>query len=184
MRYATATGAEGTKLSADEQLVFTNEDDATTTDTDEAAEIPVTGDVKATVTLYNADNNLKAIPTGGYPLYDNVDAGKWTIDATIVNVPYMPINAPSTNSFIHFSNEIDREVDVIVTAIDNNGVEYGPMDLGFNLRPDTVEKLSMKYMDELFGLGGQSTKLSLHSTLMHSKMMLAYTQLAKTIRSY
>lgn len=161
MRYATAAGAEGTKLAADEQLVFTNEDDASTTDTDEAAEIPVTGDVKATVTLYNADNNVKDIPTGGYPLYNDVDAGKWTIDATIVNVPYMPINAPSTNSFIHFANEIDREVDVIVTAIDNNGVEYGPMDLGFNLRPDTVEKLSMKYMDELFGLGGQSTKLSL-----------------------
>ncbi|MCK8117535.1 hypothetical protein MTF68_08160 [Pseudoalteromonas sp. 2CM37A] len=161
MRYATAAGAEGTKLAADEQLVFTNEDDTANPDARQASEIPVTGDVKATVTLYNADNNLKAIPTGGYPLYNDVDAGKWTIDATIVNVPYMPINAPSTNSFIHFANEIDREVDVIVTAIDNNGVEYGPMDLGFNLRPDTVEKLSMKYMDELFGLGGQSTKLSL-----------------------
>ena len=161
MRYAPAAGTEGTKLAANEQLVFTNEDDTANPDAKQASEIPVTGDVKATVTLYNADNNLKDIPTGGYPLYNDVDAGKWTIDATIVNVPYMPINAPSTNSFIHFANEIDREVDVIVTAIDNNGVEYGPMDLGFNLRPDTVEKLSMKYMDELFGLGGQSTKLSL-----------------------
>ena len=33
--------------------------------------------------------------------------------------------------------------------------------LGFNLRPDTVEKLSMKYMDELFNLQGKSTKLSI-----------------------
>ncbi|WKD22047.1 hypothetical protein NDQ71_10135 [Pseudoalteromonas sp. KG3] len=151
----------GLKQSVSEQLVFTNEDDSTTPNDDEATEIPVTGDVKATVTVYNADNNVKDIPTNGYPLYDNVDAGKWTIDATIVNVPYMPINAPSTNSFIHFSNEINREVDVIVTAIDNNGFEYGPMDLGFNLRPDTVEKLSMKYMDELFNLQGKSTKLSI-----------------------
>lgn len=155
-------GGVGVKQSVSEELSFINQDDNTDATAPQASEIPVTGDIKADLKIITGDNVLAAnIPTDGYTLYNDVDAGKWTIDATIVNVPYMPINAPSTNSFIHFANEINREVDVIVTAIDNNGVEYGPMDLGFNLRPDTVEKLSMKYMDELFNLGGQSTKLSL-----------------------
>lgn len=159
----TAVGAGvGIKQSVSEELAFINQDNTTDATAAQAGEIPVTGDVKADVKIITGDNVLAAnIPTDGYTLYNDVDAGKWTIDATIVNVPYMPINAPSTNSFIHFANEVNREVDVIVTAIDNNGVEYGPMDLGFNLRPDTVEKLSMKHMDELFNLGGKSTKLSL-----------------------
>jgi len=130
---------------------FTNGSSSTT-------EIPVTGDVEAAVTVTSASN--ATVGTDGYSLYSKVAAGEWAVDATIINIPYLPVNAPNTDTFIHFANETDKEVDVIVTAIDNNGVEYGPMNLGSKLAANTVTKISEPAMDTLFGLKGAATKLS------------------------
>ncbi len=150
-----AAGAEDTYK---ETLTFAN-DGASTID------IPVTGDVDASVTITSAaQTNAGAavtLPSGGYTLYSKVPAGEWAVDATIINVPYLPINATGTQSFIHFANETDSEVDVIVTAIDGNGNEYGPMDLGLDLPANTVYKLGMPDIDKLFTLNGASTKLSI-----------------------
>ena len=121
-------------------------------------DIPVTGDVKATVTLTASSN--ATIPANDYIAFSNVDAGKWAIDATIINIPYLPVNASNTDTFIHFANETDNEVDVIVTAIDNNGVKHGPLNLGVKLAANTVTKVSEPAMDKLFTLEGVSTKLS------------------------
>tara|TARA_B100001059_G_scaffold74397_1_gene71971 strand:- start:827 stop:2296 length:1470 start_codon:yes stop_codon:yes gene_type:complete len=123
-------------------------------------DIPVTGDVTASVTVTSVSNGGVTLPTNGYVAYSGVEAGKWAIDATIINVPYLPVNAANTDTFIHFANETDKEVDVIVTAIDNNGVEYGPMNLGAKLAANTVTKISEPAMDTLFGLNGATTKLS------------------------
>jgi hypothetical protein len=148
--YVAAT--PGSKETYVETAVFTNESTSTT-------EIPVTGDVEASVTVTSTTSSV-TLPTGGYVAYSAVDAGKWAVDATIINVPYLPVNASNTDTFIHFANETDNEVDVIVTAIDNNGVEYGPMNLGAKLAANTVTKISEPAMDTLFGLNGASTKLS------------------------
>lgn len=123
-------------------------------------DIPVTGDVTASVTVTSVSNGGVTLPSNGYVAYSGVEAGKWAIDATIINVPYLPVNAANTDTFIHFANETDKEVDVIVTAIDNNGVEYGPMNLGAKLAANTVTKISEPAMDTLFGLNGATTKLS------------------------
>jgi len=125
-----------------------------------SVEIPVTGDVLASVTLSSVTNPGVTVGTTGYSVYSNVAAGEWAVDATIINVPYVPVNAANTDTFIHFANETDNEVDVIVTAIDNNGVEYGPMNLGAKLAANTVTKVSEPAMDTLFGLKGATTKLS------------------------
>jgi len=123
-------------------------------------DIPVTGDVDASVTVTSVTNAGVTLPTGGYSAFSKVAAGEWAVDATIINVPYLPVNAPNTDTFIHFANETDKEVDVIVTAIDNNGKEYGPMNLGAKLAANTVTKISEPAMDTLFGLKGVATKLS------------------------
>lgn len=130
-----------------------------------SVEIPATGDVKATVVVTGTTSQTEAgtgveLGSNGYTLFSEVEAGEWAIDATIINVPYLPINATGTQSFIHFANETDEDVDVIVTAIDGNGNEYGPMDLGLDLPANTVYKLSMPAIDTLFSLEGASTKLS------------------------
>ncbi|AQP99412.1 hypothetical protein B0W48_06105 [Pseudoalteromonas aliena] len=123
-------------------------------------DIPVTGNVDASVTVVSVSNAGVTLPTNGYVAFSGVEAGKWAVDATIINIPYLPINAANTSTFVHFANETDNEVDVIVTAIDNNGVEYGPMNLGYKLPANTVKKFSETDMNTFFSLNGASTKLS------------------------
>ncbi|QUI69716.1 hypothetical protein [Pseudoalteromonas sp. M8] len=118
--------------------------------------IPVTGDVTGSVVITGTNATL---PAGGLTVESGVDAGKWVIDATIINVPYVPVNYEDTDTFIHFANETSKEVDVIVTAIDQNGVEYGPLNYG-KLAANTVTKLPEPKMDEIFKLNGAKTKLS------------------------
>lgn len=151
----------GLKTTVKEQVVFNNSDGISDNDVNDKAEIPVTGDVKTRVSIYKADNNGVSLGTDGYTLFNNVDAGKWTIDATIINVPYVPVNAANTQTFIHFANEAEYAVDVIATAIDNYGVVYGPLNLGNKLPANTVVKFSEPEIDALFGLKGATTKLSI-----------------------
>jgi hypothetical protein len=149
--YVMTTPATPVKATYVNTVDFTNGSTST-------VQIPVTGDVEASVTVTSASN--ATVGTDGYSLYSKVAAGEWAVDATIINVPYVPVNAPNTDTFIHFANETDKEVDVIVTAIDNNGKEYGPMNLGAKLAANTVTKISEPAMDTLFGLKGATTKLS------------------------
>ncbi|GAP74598.1 glycoprotein X precursor [Pseudoalteromonas sp. SW0106-04] len=125
-----------------------------------SAIIPATGDVTATATVTGFSNTGVNLPTGGYVFKNNVDAGEWMLDATIINVPYFPVNYPETDSSVHIANEGSSDADVIVTAIDNNGVEHGPLDLGFDAPAHTVTKVSKQHIIDLFGLGTAPTKLS------------------------
>ncbi|MDP5213576.1 hypothetical protein ORJ66_11035 [Pseudoalteromonas tunicata] len=158
---AIASGAGAVKDTTTVTSTFANGTDGIN---NTVVAIPVTGNVKASLVVTAANQTVGGaavvLPTGGYSVATGVDAGKWAIDATIINVPYLPVNAANTDTFIHFANETDKEVDVIVTAIDNNGVEYGPMNLGAKLAANTVTKISEPAMDTLFGLKGASTKLS------------------------
>lgn len=88
-----------------------------------------------------------------------ISAGRWLVDATVVNVPYFPVGYTGTESTVQFANESVNSADVIVSAIDDDGIEYGPVDLGMDLAGDTVTTLSESALISLFGLS-DSTKLS------------------------
>jgi hypothetical protein len=88
-----------------------------------------------------------------------ISAGRWLVDATVVNVPYFPVGYTGTESIVQFANESVNSADVIVSAIDDDGLEYGPLDLGIDLAGDTVTTLSESALISLFGLL-DSTKLS------------------------
>jgi hypothetical protein len=88
-----------------------------------------------------------------------ISAGRWLVDATVVNVPYFPVGYTGTESTVQFANESVNSADVIVSAIDDDGIEYGPVDLGIDLAGDTVTTLSESALISLFGLL-DSTKLS------------------------
>ena len=155
---AVTPAAEGVKETYTETFIFSNDGDSTTS-------IPVTGDVEASVVINSASTlqtggSAVSVGANGYTVTSKVPAGEWEVDATIINIPYLPINATNTDTFIHFANESDKDVDVIVTAIDNRGMEYGPLNLGYKLPANTVKKFSEKDMDKFFGLEGVSTKLS------------------------
>ncbi|TMO04190.1 hypothetical protein [Pseudoalteromonas sp. S558] len=155
---AVTPAAVGVKETYTETFIFSNDGDSTTS-------IPVTGDVEASVVITSASTlqtggSAVSVGANGYTVTSKVPAGEWEVDATIINIPYLPINATNTSTFIHFANETDKEVDVIVTAIDNRGNEYGPMNLGYKLPANTVKKFSQTDMDTFFSLNGVSTKLS------------------------
>ncbi len=122
-------------------------------------EIPVTGEVDSKAVVVGGTNLGTAFPTGGHVIASNVDAGQWILDATIINVPYFPINYTATSSSVHIANESKNDADVIVTAIDNNGTEYGPLPLGFDAKGNTVTKVSQSTIATLFSIT-DPTKLS------------------------
>jgi hypothetical protein len=115
--------------------------------------LPVTGDVTATMQLDYTNGTSTAFNL------PSVDAGEWALDATVINVPYFPVGFEGTSTSVHFANESAADADVIVTAIDDEGNTYGPLDLGSDFAAETVTKVSQGAIMSLFGLT-DSTKLS------------------------
>jgi hypothetical protein len=113
--------------------------------------IPQTGDIEATATF--------AAGTDKWTYTES--AGEWKLDATIINVPYLPVGKEGTSSSVHFANESSSDVDVIVSAIDADGNVYAAVDLGKDFAKKTVTKVSQAELIALFDLPTDSlTKLS------------------------
>jgi hypothetical protein len=118
-----------------------------------AANIPVTGALEADASIIatNGDSAGTAIS-----IATNVGAGEWKIDATIINVPYLPVGFEGTSSSVHLSNEGATSVDVRVSAnstVDSEGdaVVYPEVDLGFDLTGKSVTKVTQGMLMELLG---------------------------------
>jgi hypothetical protein len=149
------TGAGGTtKIETDEVWSFNGPMTGTST-------IPVTGSTVLKATLVGTSDTAvqTKLTTTPYAIATDVDAGEWTLDAVTLNVPYFPINYAETQSSVHIANEGDKDADIIVTAIDNNGVEYGPTNLGYKAEGNTVTKVSQTTIATLFDIT-DATKLS------------------------
>lgn len=101
---------------------------------------------------------------GTHVLHSDDDGGEWAVDATIINVPYLPVGYEGTSSSVHLSNEGSADVDVRVSAIstvDANGdaVTFDEVDLGMDLPAKSVTKLTQGKLMELLGVPA-GTKLS------------------------
>jgi len=148
--------------------------------------IPVTGDLKATATIIAANGSTDPIVVAA-----NVAAGEWKIDATIINVPYFPVGYTGVQSTVILANEGATATDVIITAIDQNGTEYGPVNLNTatafssDLPAKTVSKVSDVLLMDLLGAPA-STKLSVTFNIDANEGVVngyAYTQKDGTGRS-
>lgn len=117
--------------------------------------IPQTGEITAVAVL--EETGIAAPLTGKVSLTDA--AGSWMLDATVINVPYLPVNYEGVQSSVHIANEANRAANVLMTAIDNKGTEYASVELG-DVPANTVYKVSQAKLNELFGLAGASRKLS------------------------
>ncbi|WP_404341342.1 hypothetical protein [Pseudoalteromonas mariniglutinosa] len=93
-------------------------------------------------------------------LLTDADAGLWMLDATIINIPYFPVGFTDLDTSVHFANEIDEEVNVKISAIDNMGVVYAEAEL-IDLAADTVTKVSQNAIKTALGIAAaDSVKLS------------------------
>lgn len=113
--------------------------------------IPVTTPTDVSVTINASNYNVKAADFQKV-IFKEVAGGEWKIDATIINVPYYVVNHADTQSNIHMANEADAAADVIISAIDDFGNEYGPVDLGIDLAGNTVTKVKPKQIKEALGI--------------------------------
>lgn len=117
--------------------------------------IPVTGDIsaKVTTTITNAAGTTSLV------IADGVDAGKWALDATVINIPYFPVGFTGLSTSVHFANESANKANVLVTAIDGDGKEYsGSLT---DLAGNTVTKVGQDTVKTALGLdAAKSYKLS------------------------
>jgi hypothetical protein len=61
--------------------------------------------------------------------YASGDAGKFQLDATVVNVPYLPVGYAHLSPVVEVSNHGAADAEVIIEAIGKTGVKYGPVTL-------------------------------------------------------
>lgn len=109
-------------------------------------------------TTFVADAEVDYGHTSDAVILANAAAGAWTIDATIINVPYFPVGFDGTDTSVHFANEGSKDVNVIMTAIDDSGKVYEAVDMG-DLVADTVTKYKQTDIMTAFGITAK-TKLS------------------------
>jgi hypothetical protein len=121
--------------------------------------IVATGNITADFVLTGTTSTITTPGFLPYTIAADLDAGEWVVDATTINVPYFPAGFTGTSSSVHFANESVNSSDVIVSAIDDDGIVHGPLDLGFDLAGNTVTKVTQTAIMSLFGLT-ESTKLS------------------------
>jgi len=118
-----------------------------------ATELPVTtfiGDVFINGTaVYN---------TAPYTEATNVDHGEWALDASVVNVPYLPVGFETLSANVEYSNHSNTDAEVSITAFDNNGEEYtGVLPIA---KAHTVTKYSEAQIIAALGVEG-SKKLNI-----------------------
>jgi hypothetical protein len=90
-------------------------------------------------------------------------AGEWRLDATEINVPYLPVGFDDTTASIHFSNTATTDVPVSMSAVsleaDKSNKKYASVNLD-DLEASSVTKLSQSKIMQLFDIT-EKTKLSI-----------------------
>ncbi|MDP4536902.1 hypothetical protein Q3O60_11930 [Alkalimonas collagenimarina] len=96
------------------------------------------------------------------------DAGQWKVDASTVNVPYLPVGFGLTAQ-VEISNLGATDAEVTIEAVDQNGDEYGPVVMDFTYggathataRAGTVTRASEADIRKAFDIAdGSQKKLS------------------------
>ncbi|MCW4446356.1 hypothetical protein OHV10_19125 [Vibrio splendidus] len=69
-------------------------------------------------------NGTAVYNTAPYTQSTNVDHGEWALDASVVNVPYLPLGYETLSANVEYSNHSNTDAEVSITAFDNEGTEY------------------------------------------------------------
>jgi hypothetical protein len=114
--------------------------------------IPVTGDI-----------SFEVVYTDGTDEYDyTLAAGAWALDATVINVPYLPLGYEGTDSSVHIANDGDVTANVVATIVTycnafnedvtcTDQMRSESVELG-DVPANTVAKLSKGVLATAFGI--------------------------------
>eukprot|EP00614_Pseudopedinella_elastica_P041401 CAMPEP_0181269448 /NCGR_PEP_ID=MMETSP1097-20121128/6146_1 /TAXON_ID=35684 /ORGANISM="Pseudopedinella elastica, Strain CCMP716" /LENGTH=439 /DNA_ID=CAMNT_0023369357 /DNA_START=285 /DNA_END=1601 /DNA_ORIENTATION=+ len=118
--------------------------------------------VSAAGEIVTADFTLTATLTSTSPgttpiTLTAADAGEWLLDASIVNVPYLPVGYGLSPN-VEIANDGSTDASIQLEAFDQNGVEYGPVTLTAVAKKKTVTKVSEADLKTAFGLSATDKK--------------------------
>ncbi|MGI2113421.1 hypothetical protein ACRN9G_07445 [Shewanella frigidimarina] len=92
-----------------------------------------------------------------YTYFKAADAGKFQLDASVVNVPYLPVGyALSPN--VEIANAGSTDASIQLEGFDQNGVAYGPVSLTKVAGKNAVTKVSEADIETAFGLAADAKK--------------------------
>jgi hypothetical protein len=117
----------------------------TYTKTTGANDIPVTGDINVVLDLVAVNGDSSTVT------YGTNDGGQWALDASIVNVPYLPVGYGLSPN-VEIANDASTDASIQVEAFDQYGTQYGPATLSFEAEGKTVTKVSEAHLQAAFGL--------------------------------
>ncbi|WP_337879020.1 hypothetical protein [Rheinheimera sp.] len=138
--------------------VTTDQTVTITPPTGSAAKVLVAGDFKLAGTVNYGTASAESIGS-------SIDAGEWTLNGAMVNVPYVPFGANVSRVFT-VTNTGSLDADVTLTAIDESGVTYDVGTIAV-AKANSVTSLSAAVFDALNGAvpGLNGKKLSLTFTI-------------------
>lgn len=121
----------------------------------------------ATIPLRNFTLTRKVTYDGVAPTADHVSttafaAGEFQLDATLVNVPYLPVGYEQFSSTVEISNLSAADAEVSVEAVGKTGKKYGPVVLSKKAAKGAVTSFFESDFFTAFGLAkGSNEKLSI-----------------------
>lgn len=113
-----------------------------TFDESNAADIPASGDIEITFVVSTTDVATKYTYSG--------NAGEWVVDGSTVNVPYLPVGYGLSPN-VEIANE-GAAASISIEGFDQNGMEYGPVELTKVAAAHAVTKISEADIQTAFGL--------------------------------
>lgn len=120
----------------------------------------------ATIPLRTFTVTRKVTYDGVAPTADHVSttafaAGEFQLDATLVNVPYLPVGYEQFSSTVEISNLSAADAEVSVEAVGKTGKKYGPVVLSKKAAKGAVTSFFESDFFTAFGLAkGSNEKLS------------------------
>ena len=98
--------------------------------------------------------------TASNPVYkylNAADLGLFKLDASVVNVPYLPVGLGLTPN-VEIANAGAADASIQLEGFDQNGVPYGPVSIAKVAKKGAVTKVSEADIEAAFGLGKDSGK--------------------------
>jgi hypothetical protein len=122
---------------------------------------PSTFTVSATHSYSSETAGAGTVVDAPATLLTAADAGKWILDAAVVNVPYLPVGYPQFSATVEVSNLGVDDAEIIVEAVGKTGEPYGPVTLSKVAAAGAVTTIFESDLMTAFGLAkGDNEKLS------------------------
>lgn len=102
----------------------------------------------------------KVVPVATDPVFNYVkdaDIGKFQLDASVVNVPYLPVGLGLTPN-VEIANAGSTDAAIQLEGFDQNGVAYGPVAIAKVAKKGAVTKVGEADIEAAFGLAPASGK--------------------------